>query len=94
LGGPRRAIPDVHPPAPQRRPEEESKMASKLFPRNEHNVERALRVLVGVGLLSLVFVGPQSWWGLVGLVPLITGLAGTCPLYTLLGFSTCPMSTR
>lgn len=69
-------------------------MASKLFPNNEHNVERVVRVLVGAGLLSLVFVGPQTWWGLVGLVPLVTGLAGTCPLYTLLGFSTCPMTQR
>jgi hypothetical protein len=73
---------------------EESDMASKLFPNNEHNVERVVRVLVGAGLLSLVFVGPQTWWGLVGLVPLVTGLAGTCPLYTLLGFSTCPMTQR
>lgn len=69
-------------------------MASKLFPQNEHNVERVVRVLVGAGLLSLVFVGPQTWWGLIGLVPLVTGLAGTCPLYTLLGFSTCPMTQR
>jgi len=69
-------------------------MASKLLPQNEHNVERVLRVLVGAGLLSLVFVGPQTWWGLIGLVPLVTGLAGTCPLYTLLGFSTCPMTQR
>ncbi len=64
----------------------------KLFPRNEHNVERGLRVLFGLGLLSLVFVGPQTAWGWVGLVPLITGLAGSCPLYTLFGISTCSMT--
>jgi hypothetical protein len=69
-------------------------MASKLFPRNEHNVERVLRVLVGLVLLSLIFVGPQTWWGLIGLVPLATGLFGTCPVYTLFGFSTCPMQQR
>jgi hypothetical protein len=69
-------------------------MASKLFPRNEHNVERVLRVLVGLVLLSLIFVGPQTWWGLIGLVPLGTGLFGTCPVYTLFGFSTCPMQQR
>jgi len=62
-----------------------------LFPQNEHKIERAARVVVGLGLLSLVFVGPQSLWGLIGVVPLLTGLAGTCPLYTILGISTCRM---
>jgi len=44
---------------------------------------------VGLVLLSLVFVGPQTYWGFVGLPPLVTGLVGTCPAYTLLGISTC-----
>lgn len=48
-----------------------------------------MRVLVGLALLSLVFVGPQTPWGLVGVLPLVTGLLGSCPLYTLLGVSTC-----
>ena len=65
-------------------------MASKLFPRNEHKVERVLRIVVGLGLLSIVFVGPQTNWGLIGVVPLATGLFGTCPLYSVFGFSTCP----
>ena len=65
---------------------------SKIFPKNEHKVERALRIVVGLGLLSLVFVGPQTLWGLVGLVPLATGLLGSCPLYTVLGISTCPVN--
>jgi hypothetical protein len=64
-------------------------MASKLFPQNEHSVERVLRVLVGIGLLALVFVGPKTPWGYLGIIPLVTGLAGTCPVYTLLGISTC-----
>ncbi|MEZ4413867.1 MAG: DUF2892 domain-containing protein [Gemmatimonadales bacterium] len=64
-------------------------MASKLFPQNEHSVERVLRVLVGIGLLALVFVGPKTPWGYLGIIPLVTGLAGTCPLYTILGISTC-----
>ena len=64
-------------------------MASKLFPKNVHQVERVLRVLVGIGVLSLAFVGPQTPWGYLGLVPLLTGLVGTCPAYTLFGFSTC-----
>ena len=48
----------------------------------------------GVALLSLVFVGPKSLWGLVGVVPLLTGLVGNCPLYTLLGINTCPHKSR
>ena len=64
-------------------------MASKALPVNEHNIERIVRVLLGIGLLSLVFVGPQTWWGLIGIVPLVTGLIGSCPLYTVLGISTC-----
>lgn len=63
-------------------------MLEKIAPKNVHPVERALRVLVGLGVLSLVFVGPQTLWGLLGLVPLVTGLVGTCPLYTLLGTGT------
>ena len=62
----------------------------KLIPRNEHGIERVLRVVVGLVLLALVVVGPKTPWGLLGLVPLVTGLAGSCPLYTLFGLSTCP----
>ena len=61
---------------------------TKIFPNNDHRIERALRVLVGLALLSLVVVGPKTLWGLVGLVPLLTGLIGSCPLYTLFGLST------
>ena len=67
---------------------------SKLLPTNEHPVERVIRTVLGVGLLSLMFVGPQTMWGLVGLVPLATGLLGSCPLYTLFGFSTCPVKLK
>lgn len=63
----------------------------KLFPRNEANIERVIRVVAGIGLLSLVFVGPQTPWGWIGVVPLATGLIGSCPAYTLLGISTCPL---
>ncbi|MDH3222690.1 MAG: DUF2892 domain-containing protein [Gemmatimonadota bacterium] len=58
--------------------------------RNEHRVERVVRVVIGLALLGLFFAGPQTLWGLVGVVPLATGLLGTCPLYSALGFSTCP----
>ncbi len=57
---------------------------------NEGLLDRALRVIVGAGVLSLVFIGPQTPWGYLGLVPLLTGLIGFCPLYTVLGIRTCP----
>ena len=66
-------------------------MLDKMLPTNEHGIERALRVVIGLVVLSLVVVGPKSLWGLVGIVPLATGLLGSCPLYTLLGVSTCPV---
>ena len=63
---------------------------------NEGGLDRVLRVVTGLGLLSLVFWGPQTLWGLVGTVPLLTGAIGYCPLYQVFGFNTCPMgnSTR
>ena len=57
--------------------------------RNEGTIDRVLRVIVGLGLLALVFVGPQTPWGWIGVVPLLTGLVGFCPAYTLLGIRTC-----
>ena len=62
-----------------------------LFPTNEHPAERVLRVVLGLGLLSLTFLGPKTPWGLLGLIPLATGFLGSCPLYTMLGFNTCPL---
>jgi hypothetical protein len=56
---------------------------------NVGTVERGIRVAAGLGLLSLIFIGPQTWWGLVGLVPLATGAFGYCPPYALLGINTC-----
>ena len=66
-------------------------MFEKILPRNEHNVERVLRVLVGVGLLCIAFVGPRTPWGFLGIILIVTGLLGSCPLYTVFGFSTCPV---
>jgi hypothetical protein len=62
--------------------------------RNEGSLDRIVRVVVGAGLLAIVFVGPQTPWGWIGVVPLLTGLVGTCPLYSLLGLSTCPVATK
>ncbi len=66
-------------------------MALKLFPHNMGKVDRVLRVIMGAVLISLVFVGPKTPWGWIGLVPLVTSLVGTCPLYTVFGWRTCPM---
>jgi hypothetical protein len=63
-------------------------MFDKVCPMNEHPVDRVLRVVLGLVLLSLVFFGPRTPWGWIGLVPLATGLVGTCPLYALLHLST------
>lgn len=57
--------------------------------RNLGTLDRTLRIVLGVALLSLVFVGPQTLWGLIGLVPLITGVARLCPAYGLAGVNTC-----
>jgi hypothetical protein len=59
------------------------------MPINEGGIDRALRIIVGLAIISLVFVGPKSPWAWLGLVPLVTGLVGFCPAYTLLGIRTC-----
>ena len=69
-------------------------MKARLFPKNEHTVERVLRVALGLGLISLAVVGPRTPWGFLGIVPLATGLLGSCPLYTLFGISTCKVRAR
>ena len=58
--------------------------------RNEGTLDRAVRVVLGLALLALVFVGPHTWLGLLGIVPLVTGIVGFCPLYRLVGLSTAP----
>lgn len=62
--------------------------------RNEGAIDRVLRIIVGLAVISLVFVGPQTAWGWLGVVPLATGLIGWCPAYALLGIRTCKMSAR
>ena len=58
---------------------------------NVGGIDRILRVIVGLVLISLVFVGPKTMWGWIGVIPLVTGLFRFCPAYTLLGMNTCPM---
>ena len=69
-------------------------MLSKLLPKNEGTVDRAVRVIAGIAIVSLACVGPKTPWGYLGLLPIVTGLLGSCPAYTLFGLSTCPMKKR
>ena len=55
---------------------------------NVGGVDKVLRIVLGVVLIALVFVGPQTPWGWLGLVPLLTGLFNFCPLYAILGVNT------
>jgi hypothetical protein len=56
---------------------------------NEGTVDRIVRVVVGVVLLSLVFFGPRTPWGWIGILPLATGIVGICPAYVPFRLSTC-----
>jgi len=62
----------------------------EFFKTNEGTADRILRIVAGIVLLSLTVVGPKTSWGYVGLLLLVTGLVGNCPLYSVLGLSTCP----
>ncbi len=61
---------------------------------NEGTLDRTLRVALGIALLSLTVAGPHSLLGLIGIVPLLTGIVGFCPLYRLVGVSPCPVPRR
>lgn len=56
---------------------------------NIGNADRAARIIIGIILIAMVFVGPQTPWGWIGLVPLLTGVVRWCPAYRLFGISTC-----
>jgi len=56
---------------------------------NVGGIDKTLRIIIGLAILSLTVVGPKTLWGLVGLVPLLTGMFGFCPLYPLIGVNTC-----
>lgn len=62
--------------------------------KNVGTIDRALRIIAGIVLIALVFVGPQTPWGWIGLVPLATALIGWCPAYRLIGMNTCAVGDR
>lgn len=57
--------------------------------KNVGGLDRALRTIAGIAIIG-AGVYTQSWWGAIGLIPLLTALIGWCPLYPILGISTCP----
>ena len=64
-----------------------------MFTKNVGSADRIVRVIIGLAILSLFYCYPNAWWRyytLIGLVPLLTGLFSFCPLYSMLGMSTCP----
>ncbi|GAB4034910.1 MAG: DUF2892 domain-containing protein [Rubrivivax sp.] len=62
-----------------------------MFKTNVGGIDRLLRIVAGLALIGLTLAGVIGAWGWIGIVPLLTGSLGTCPLYTVLGFNTCPM---
>ncbi|MFN8058664.1 MAG: DUF2892 domain-containing protein [Vicinamibacterales bacterium] len=64
---------------------------STLLAVNEHPIERVARVVVGLALVWLAWSGTIGIWGYIGIVPVLTGAVGSCPLYSVFGFSTCPI---
>lgn len=58
---------------------------------NVGGIDRILRTVIGLALIALTLTGTIGVWGWIGVVPLLTAAFGFCPLYTVLGFSSCPM---
>jgi hypothetical protein len=61
---------------------------------NEGTLDRTIRIVLGLAILSLAFIGPKSALGYIGVVPVVTGLIGFCPAYRLFGLSTCPVTRK
>ena len=60
-----------------------------MFSKNVGSLDLTLRITIGLVLLSLVFIGPQTLWGLVGIILIVTGFIRFCPIYRLFGLRTC-----
>lgn len=60
-----------------------------MFGRNVGTVDRIIRIVIGIALIAIVFVGPRSAWGWIGVIPLATAFIGWCPIYRLVGLRTC-----
>ncbi len=62
--------------------------------KNVGSADKVIRIIIGVVLIALFVMDNSRWWGLIGIVPIVTALMGWCPAYTLLGIKTCPMSKK
>lgn len=62
--------------------------------KNIGRVDRVIRIILGLALLSLTFIGPKTMWGLIGFLPLITAIVNFCPVYAILGMNTCSLEER
>jgi len=62
--------------------------------KNIHSIERVIRIVVGLVLVSFAFIGPASPWFFLGLIPLATGIIGWCPPYAMLGINTCNLGKK
>lgn len=69
-------------------------MFAKLFPRNESTADRIIRIVAGIAIVSQAFVGLQTPWAYLGIVPIMTGSLGSCPMYTLFGIGTCSIDKK
>ena len=68
-----------------------------MLKKNVGSLDRAIRIIVGLGLLAGFVLNPDAayrWLYLIGIIPLVTGLMSSCPLYTILGLRTCPMEKK
>lgn len=66
-----------------------SQLLESIMKKNIGTLDATIRIILGIIILSLIFVGPKSLWGLIGLVPLLTGIFRYCPLYPIVGINTC-----
>lgn len=88
-------VPTASSPSDDRAARQSKEKAEKLslleraFPQNVHDVERVIRFVLGLALISMIIIGPKTSWGYLGLIFMFTAAQGSCPLYTLFGFSTC-----
>jgi hypothetical protein len=60
---------------------------------NIGGIDKTLRIIIGVVLIALVFIGPKTAWGWIGLVPLLTGFINFCPLYRVFGLNSCRLKS-
>jgi hypothetical protein len=80
---------EAHTP-PHRQPAEATHTEESTMKSNVGGLDRILRIVLGLALIGLTLSGTIGPWGWIGIVPLATALLNFCPLYAVLGFSTCP----